>query len=284
MGSGYGKLACFVRATGLVALTASLTAEDTPSKKEILKRAAAYVEQQAELLPQLVAEERSSQLLRPRARSSTSPKVIETRADFAWIRLDGIPEPIGVRDVREVDGKAVGTPGRLEQLLRQPTSSSVATAQAFLAESAQHNVGPLWRNVNLPTTALFFLHQTWQSRFSWRLDVTAGSPTLVLSFKERERPTVIRGFHSDPVFSRGRIWIDRVTGAVQRTELRTEARDLAGRKTYYQLLVDFAIDQSLQLLLPQRLREHYETDTEVVEGTAEYANYRRFETGGRLVR
>ena len=275
MGSGYGKLACFVRATVLVALTASLTAEDTPSRKEILKRAAAYVEQQAELLPQLVAEERSSQLLRPRARNSTSPKVIETRADFAWIRLDGIPEPIGVRDVREVDGKAVGTPGRLEQLLRQPTSSSVATAQAFLAESAQHNVGPLWRNVNLPTTALFFLHQTLQSRFSWRLDVTAGSPTLVLSFKERERPTVIRGFYSDP---------DRVTGAVQRTELRTEARDLAGRKTYYQLLVDFAIDQSLQLLLPQRLREHYETDTEVVEGTAEYANYRRFETGGRLVR
>jgi hypothetical protein len=37
------------------------------------------------------------------------------------------------------------------------------------------------------------------------------------------------------------------------------------------------------LLLPQRLREHYETNTEVVDGTAEYANYRRFETGGRLV-
>jgi hypothetical protein len=286
LGSGYGKLAYFVRVAVLAALTAGLAADNTPSKKEVLKRAAAYVDQQAELLPQLVAEERSSQTLRPRVRRSTAspPRVIQARADFAWLRLEGMPEAIGVRDVREVDGRPVGGAERLEELLRRPTTSSIAAARALLAESARYNVGPLWRNVNLPTTALFLLHDSLQPRFSWKVEGTEASGAVVLFFKERERPTVIRGLNGEPVFSRGRIWIDPATGTVQRTELHTEARDPEGDKTYYQLLVEFAVDESLQVLLPRRLREHYETRTEVVDGKAEYVNYRRFQTGGRLVR
>jgi hypothetical protein len=285
LGSGYGKLACFVRATSLVALSASVAAGATPSKKEVLQRAAAYVDAQAKLLPQLVADERSVQMHRPRVGRSTPPRVIETRADFAWIRLEGMAEAIGVRDVREVDGKPVGGAERLEELLRRPTSASIATARALLAESARYNVGPLWRNVNLPTTALFLLHGELQPRFSWKVEAADSEGQVILSFKELERPTVIRGWNNDPVFSRGRIWIDAATGAVRRTELRTKAREpREGQKTDYVLVVEFAIDESLQLLLPRRLREHYETRTEVVDGQAEYVNYRRFQTGGRLVR
>jgi hypothetical protein len=285
LGSGYGKLACFVRIAPLVGLGASAAADATPSKKEVLQRAAKYVAAQAELFPQLVVDERCSQTLAQRVKSSTTspPRVIETRADFAWIRLDGIPGAIGVRDVREVDGKAVGGEDRLEDLLRRPTASSIVAARTLLAESARYNVGPLWRNVNLPTTALFFLHRSLQPRFSWKVQRIEGS-AVVLSFKERERPTVIRGFNNEPVFSRGRIWIDPATRVAHRTELDTEARDLEGHTTYYQLLVEFAVDESLHLLLPRRLREHYETPAEVVDGEAEYVNYRRFQTEGRLVR
>jgi hypothetical protein len=267
----------------LIAITTNLAADPTPSKSEVLKRAAAYVAAQADLLPQLVAEERSTQMLRPRVVRSTPPRVIETRADFAWIRLEGVSEAIGVRDIRAIDGKPVGGAERLEELLRRPTPSSIEAARALLAESARFNLGPLWRNVNLPTTALLLLHGKLQPRFSWKAEGTDGSSTVVLSFKERERPTVIRGRNNEPVFSRGRVWIDPATGAVQRTELHTEARDPEGRKTFYLLVVEFAMEPSLQLRLPRRLREHYETRVEVVDGEAEYVNYRRFQTEGRLV-
>jgi hypothetical protein len=195
-----------------------------------------------------------------------------------------MPEAIGLRDVREVAGKPVGGGERLEELLRRPAPASLAAARAMLAEGARYNVGPLWRNVNLPTTALFLLHPDLQPRFSWKTEDTEGSNGVVLSFKERERPTVIRGLNNEPIFSRGRIWIDPASGAVQRTELKTEASDPEGHKTFYLLVVEFAIDDTLHLLLPRRLREHYETQTEVVDGEAEYVNYRRFQTGGRLVR
>jgi hypothetical protein len=69
----------------LAVLSVGLAADDKPSKKEVLERAAAYVDRQAELLPQLVAEERSSQTLHERVRRSTAPppRVTELRADFA---------------------------------------------------------------------------------------------------------------------------------------------------------------------------------------------------------
>ncbi len=187
-----------MRAVGHVALTAGFVADHTPSTKELLKRAAAYVSQQAELLPQLVAEERSSQTLRPRVQHliDPPPRVIESRADFAWIRLEGMPEAIGVRDVREVDGRPVGGPERLEELLRRPTTSSIAAARALLAESARYNVGPLWRNVNLPTTALFLLHDSLQPRFSWKVEGT-GESGAVCTFLQGTRAA-----YRDPRFER----------------------------------------------------------------------------------
>jgi hypothetical protein len=138
--------------------------------------------------------------------------------------------------------------------------------------------------MNLPTTALFFLHRELQSRCSWKTEALVGSRASVVSYKGSDRPTVIRGLNNEPVFSRGRIWIDVATGAVQRTELKTEARDPEGETTSYVLVVEFAFDDTLQLLLPRHLREHYETSSEVVDGRAEYTNYRRFQTEGRLVR
>jgi len=274
-------IAVLVALTGVVASTQS-----QPSKSEVLRRAAAYVQTQAEQLPQLVAEEHTRQIVRSRAgsRSSSPPQTIETRADFAWIKLDGMTEALGVRDVRVVDGKPVGGATRLEELLRRPSASSIAAARALLAESARYNAGPLWRNVNLPTTAMFMLHADLQPRFSWKAGDKSDVSTIVLSFKERERPTLIRGLFNEPVFSRGRVWIDPATGGVQRTELRTEMRDPnEGYKTYYLLTVEFAIDESLRMLLPRRLHEHYETPVEIVDGDAEYVNYRRFQTEGRLV-
>jgi hypothetical protein len=269
----------------VAAVTVSSAADSTLPEKELLKRAAAYVDQQAELLPQLVAEEHSSQTLRPRAGGPVVGQVITTRADFGWVKLEGLNEAIGVRDVREADGKPVGGDGRLEDLLRQPPSARIAAAQAILAESARYNIGPVSRNLNLPTTALFFLQADLQPRFSWKVDAADAAGHAILSFKERQRPTVIRGLNNKAVFSRGRIWIDQASGAVQRTELRAEVPNPEGRsKSAYFLAVEFAIDPGLGLMLPRRMQERYEARATVVTGQADYVNYRRFQTEGRIVR
>ena len=273
MGSGYGKLACFVRITAVVTLASVVTADATPSKGDVLKRAAAYVDTQADLLPQLVAEERTRQKQEPRFRMddvTVSRLERETWADFAWVRIEGLPDALGVRDVRAVDGQPVGNEGRLERLLRIPMSERFAAVQKLLAESARYNLAPGSRNMNLPTFALFLLHRTLQPRFS---------------FKERDRPTVIRGPRLENVFCQGRVWIDPATGEVRRTELRAQVGDPGdGFYTTYFLAVDFANEPSLQILLPRHLRERYETRMTIVTGDAEYVGYRRFQTGGRLVR
>jgi hypothetical protein len=277
-----------VRAAPFVALSVSVVAADSrPSKKEVLGRAAAFVDAQAELLPQLVAEERTRQEQEPRLRIDDN-KVgrieRETWADFAWVKIDGLPEALGVRDVREVDGRPVGDEGRLERLLRTPMQERFDAVQRILGESARYNLVPGSRNMNLPTFALFLLHRTSQPRFSWKEQANEGN-LVVLEYKERERPTVIRSPRFENVFCRGRVWIEPATGEVRRTELRAQVRESDDDYyTTYVLTVEFSIDPSLHLLLPRHLHERYETRMTVVTGDAEYANYRRFQTEGRLVR
>ncbi len=264
-----------------------VAADGPASKKEVLRRAAAYVEAQADLLPQLVAEERTRQRQEPRLRADdrTVARVErQTWADFAWIHVDGMPDALGVRDVRGVDGLTVGDEGRLERLLRTPMEERYGAVQKLLAESARYNLVPGSRNMNLPTFALFLLHQKLQPRFSWKDAGTEGR-LVVLDYEEKERPTIIRGPRLENAFCRGRIWINPATGEVLRTELHARIKPVDDDfYTTYSMTVEFGIDSALQLLLPRRLRERYETRMTVVTGDAVYTNYRRFQTEGRLVR
>src|SRR4029453_453449 len=200
-------------------------------------------------------------------------------AAFAWTRLEGTLEALGVREVREVDGQAISTAGRLDRLLRGDTPGRYGGAQQLVAESARYNLAPGSRNLNVPTITLFLLHRDVQPRFKWRQEKGATGTELILSFKERDRPTVIRGQNNEPVFSYGRIWLDPGTGNVSRTELHADVRDAK-----YVLVVQFAAEPALGLLLPQRMEEHYQTPEQIVEGLASYVNYRRFQTPARVVR
>lgn len=275
MGSGYGKLACFVRVAPVVVLAAGTDIQAAPSTRSVLSRAAAYVESQVDLLPQLVAEERSTQTLRPHTVGTTTRQQTLV-ADFAWVRLEGTTETLGVREVREVNGQRVASAGRLDQLLRGRTAGQYSE---LLAENARYNLKPGSRNLNLPTMAMLLLHRDVQPRFKWKQEKASGQAEMILSFKERERPTVIRGTNNEPVFSYGRIWLDSATGAVNRTELHADVD-----RAKYVLVVEFSVDPFLRVLLPLRLRERYSTPEDILEGFAEYTNYRRFQTEGRLVR
>jgi len=264
----------------LAALSLSPGPGSAPSQKAVMTRAGAVVARYIDELPRLVATETLVQELTPQP--ATSAGLSTTRrsvAEFAWVKLPEEADPIGFRDVIEVDGQTLG-PGRtrLVELLHGSGQASWAQARVILQEGARHNLSPGSRNFNLPTVVLFFLLPERQARFSWKRRTEASAPVWELEFRERSRPTVIRQSDGRAAFSRGRVWVDAATGSVLRTDLVLEI-DLVS----YTLTTRFEKVAAMDLVLPIRLDERYTTPDEIVTGRATYTNYRRFQTGARLV-
>ena len=285
MGSGIPRIgastACGAVAT-LVALVAVARPAEVPSEKTVLQRAGAAVVAMAVALPTIVATETFDQTSRSRVPGAAASRRLV--AEIAWVSVAGDVEPIAVRDVVEVDRHVVGDRARLAGLLHSDRRASWADARAILEEGARYNLAPGSRNFNLPTVALFFLHPDRQARFKWVRRSSHESAMWQLDFRERDRPTVIRLSRGDsddrldPVYSRGRIQVDPTTGIVQQTIL-----ELTLVRVRYTLTTEFAPIAAVDLVLPVRLTERYETPEDVVTGSATYTNYRRFQTTGRLL-
>ena len=80
----------------------------------------------------------------------------------------------------------------------------------------------------------------------------------------------------------GRVWVEPVTGAVLRTELGFSGLSAPFLKDAL-IRVEYQRDGRLQMLVPIEMEETYGLDIEVVHGRASYRNFRRFETGGRMI-
>lgn len=253
----------------------------SPSQNTVMARAGALVARYTDELPRLVATETLVQELTAQGDGLAGvPFRRRSVAEFAWVTLPDVVDPIGFRDVIEVDGQAVG-PGRkrLVELLHSSQQASWVQARAILQEGARHNLSPGSRNFNLPTVAMFFLLPELQGRFSWKRRTETSAPVWELEFRERRRPTLIRQTDGRPVFSRGRVWIEAATGAVLRTNLTLKMDPIGG----YTLTTRFEWVAAIDLMLPIRLDELYATPDQVVTGSATYTNYRRFQTGARLL-
>jgi hypothetical protein len=296
MGSGYRKLARIVRMSGWTSLVAGILAtvlagpqphppvapQPPANRDQLLDRAGAKVETYLAELPMLVATESMSQRA---SRSPGSTDGVEHRvwiAEVAWVRLAD-DEAIAVRDVLEVDGQSVAAErSRLVHLLHGARRGTWGQARALLNEGARHNLVSGTRNFNLPTVALFFLHPERQSRFAWkgRVPRDASWPwpePVEIEFRERSRPTLIRGAGGEQIYSRGRMWLN-ADGTVVRTELRLEIE-----RVKYTLDTRFAFTHDVGLVVPVALEEHYEAPDGSVVSSATYSNYRRYQTGARLV-
>lgn len=245
--------------------------------RAVLARAGAHVARYARLLPHLVAEETMTQHLRPRRGRQEEPVNRRVVSDLGWVRLDGIDEPLALRDVQSVDWEPVPRI-RGARSLRGARRATTDEARALLDAAARYNLAPGTRNINIPTFVFFFLLPEWQPRFSWKRQSPRDAEVWEFSFRERERPTVIRTETRKPVFSRGRVWIQRETGEVLRTllDVRVEGND-------YTLETRFAPVERLGLTLPVEMTETYGAGTFVVQGAATYDNYRRFTTEARVI-
>ena len=182
---------------------------------------------------------------------------------------------LGFRDVFEVDGRPVRDHDeRLFKLFLKPSPDSVAQARTILDEGARFNIGPVTRNINIPTMALTFLRRDHQprSRFIDKgIEVVDGVRTRVIEFREQASPRTITTADGSPAV--GRVWIDPEQGRIVRTEL------MFSGKVYVVITVSYAAQARLDgLWLPVTMREVYRRSGsgDLIEGQATYSNFRRF--------
>jgi hypothetical protein len=183
-----------VPGTPAPAVTGSRAAYTGPATtvEELIERAGRYVVEYGEQMSVIIGVERYAQwmqnldFVRPVSRQIVS--------EFALIRTkDGWD---GFRDVYEVDGKAVtDRQDRLLKLFTETPAVAAEQGRKIAAESARYNMGPIQRNFNVPTTALFFINAGNQARFKFRKDGEDridGVAVWKVRYEEARKPTLIR--------------------------------------------------------------------------------------------
>jgi len=279
-----------------IALAAPVAAVQRVDAGSVLRRAGEYAEQYQRAFSTVVAEEhyvqRIAQRMRPGA-AEWAPEGARTgaertmKSDFMLIRgVAGEEAWFAFRDVFEVDGTPVsGERGRLEAWLNESRYTLAQRARALALEQARYNLGGIVRTINTPLLPLELLTPRHQKRFRFRLQGSMplrGPAAAVIAYEERERPTIIRTPEGRDVPASGRLWIEPETGRVLMTELRTGGRD--PNVVQATITVTYDHHERLQMLVPVQMDEVYAAGATEVQGSATYVNYRRFETGARIVK
>lgn len=269
-------------------LTLGLAGADPPLKT-VLKRAGAYALDYHERFAALVAEERYIQRtgpdpLRPLMGRPLVEQERILRSDYVIVpNFARSGSWTGVRDVFEVDGQPVNADrDRLRALLQETTRPLAERLRALADLQAKHNLGDVYRTINVPTLPLEFLLQDRQPRFRFKSNGPVefrGTRAMIVTFTERDRPTIIRTPDGRDVASSGTFWIDPASGAVLRTELRLSPPRSVLRTV---IVVGYMHHDRLDMLLPDDMNEMYLSGRTRIDGHATYSNYRRFETDVRI--
>jgi hypothetical protein len=276
-----------------------------PSLADVLARAAAAVERYAQEAAVILADEQADQSgyasgveqsagglsLRGAATVDATSRTGRRRwkAELALVRTEAFAKAgtpwLEVRDVVEVDGRRLADrEKRLEKLLLGAGDWSMARARELLAESARFNIGPVSRNVNTPAVSLLVLHAVNQARFTFARDgeeKVDGVSAWRIGYEERSRPTLIKSADGSEASASGTFWIDPATGDVLRSHLRCGGQaDWTNEMT-----VTFRPVTGFNVRLPVTMTERTEASGGVnwVEAKYRYGNFRRFETGARLI-
>jgi hypothetical protein len=267
-----------------------ITAEEL-SLKTVLGRAATYAADYHQRFTVLVAEERYVQRVgpaRPATPDNPSPLPVRQerllKSDYILLHdFAGANSWVGVREVVEVDGQPATDRERLRAILEDTTQPLLSRIRALADQQAKYNLGDLYRTINVPTLPLEFLLPDRQSRFRFKhkgSTTVQDRPVWVVSYEERDRPTIIRTPEGRDITSSGSFWIDPTSGAVVRSELRTG--QLPGRPLSTIILVNYTHNTRFDMLLPDDMNELYLAGPARIEGHATYSNYRRWEAEVRI--
>ena len=271
------------------------TARATPSSSnahevdEVARRVARYVEQYGEQASLLVGIEHYDQRYTPAELGEPGARTLVS--EFALVKTaDGWT---GFRDVVEVGGRPVAQ--RRDRLLTlfSTGSGDVVQARRIADESARFNIGSIVRNLNVPTTALFFFTPRNLSRFRFSRkaqETIDGQTVWELEFHEKGRPTFIRRANGQDLPAEGSLWVIPTDGTVIRTRL--SVLGFTGSESSATIDVRYQRDRRLGLWLPARMEERYEGRVRsrrsvklqmgLATATATYSDFKRFETSATI--
>lgn len=214
------------------ATAASAQAPRDSSLEPVLARMSAYISSYGEKAALVVAiEEYTQTVMFEGAAVPTQPRRLV--AEFAIVKTSDGPGWVGFRDVVEVNGAAVAD--RRDRLMSLFTATATADAtelQRIANESSRFNVGPVSRNFNVPTAAMFFFLPDNIARFAFTRKGTRkinGVETWEIAFKETRTPTLIMTAAGIDVPASGTLWVKPDDGTVVRTRL--QLKNFADRMT-----------------------------------------------------
>ena len=254
------------------------------SRNRLVATAAAYVGAYQREFAFLIADERTVQEafgVKDSARVPLGART--TRGEIFLTFLVGRGHWTTVRDVAEVDGVPVAGREDLRALLIREDPDTVA--RRLFALNARYNIGGVIRNFNDPMLALLPLSEAHRSRFAFEVGDTdrseAGVVLATLSFRERERPTLVRPASGGAAYARGAITMDAATGVIRHTRLTVRYDKIEA-----ELVTAFTLDDRLGLWVPSTFSERYAASADgfddLITSESTYTNYRRFETRGRI--
>jgi hypothetical protein len=203
----------------VVALAGGVTQAQDPAVADVVKKVGDYVAAYGEKTSAIVGTEKYSQLVTIESQPPIRPK--QLLAEFAIVRAGS--GWTGFRDVIEVNGEKVeDRKDRLEKLLAEATGSE-ADLMRIASENSRYNVGPISRNLGVPTAGLFFFQPANLSRFAFTKKGNKkinGIDTVELEFKETQRPTMVMRRSGADVPMEGTLWVVPADGTVVRTRLK----------------------------------------------------------------
>ena len=250
--------------------------------ESVVRRATEYVTQYEEELGNLIGAEEYVQNS-VWMDTSRPPKVARrlqrrTSSDFLIIQVG--PEWAALRKVNRVDGSRVK---EIELNFEDAFDTSPqANAKRLLemkAESTQHNLGDIRRDINLPTFGLKVLRKSEITRFSFEKTGDRkfdGITTWAIRFRERTGRSLVVGGNGEALYSTGTLWIEPETGRVFQTEFMVE-NPYAQSTIKGRTVVTYTQGKKVQMLVPGLMVEQYESQYNNVECRADYSNFRPFE-------
>jgi hypothetical protein len=268
-----------VRISVILLALASLGFNQALTLEDVLGNAEAYVTRFEETFSSLVAEERYTQQYTPL--SATGPgrrpdmqqRIL--KSDFLLVRSERSDTWVPFRDVFEADGRPLRErEDRLTKLFVEASADAYQQAQRISNESTRYNIGPVTRTVNVPTLPLKFLtpansrRSMFEKAGEGRLE---GIPVWEIRLAEVTIPTLIRTDNDMSLPAEGTYWIEPVTGAVLKAQLRLRTRELRSEIT-----VTYNTFENLDVRVPGELKEKYQGLGFQLEGTATYGRLRRF--------
>jgi hypothetical protein len=200
----------------------------------------------------------------------------QTEADFLMIADDG--DRVGIRQVRTVNGTPVPRKDNLETMLEDTPAAMHKRLIELRQDSSSYNIGGVLRKINVPTFALRVARAKESQRFSFEKHSVKNSrngEVWEVRFKELTPPTLSRGLKDEPLFSTGTLWIEAMSGRILKTRFYIK-NPYSQPSATGETEVTYVQDKSLDMLVPSKMTERYETVLSIVTTDADYSKYRKF--------